>query len=716
MKTYATKQIKNIVLLGNSNSGKTTLVEAMLFEGKTIDRRGAIAANSTVSDYTEVEHIFQRSIYATPLFTEFMEYKLNIIDAPGSDDFVGGVFSAFKVTDACLMVVNAQNGVEVETEIFARYAESNGKPVILVINQLDHEKANFENTLNSIKQTFGNKAVLTQYPLNVGTDFNTLIDVLTMKMYRAKDDGTREILPIPDEEMDRATQLHGALVEAAAENDENLMELFFEKGVLETEDIRKGLTAGIRTRSVFPILCTSGKKFIGIRRLMEFIVNEAPAPDWNGGAETVDGTIVPCDAAGAPSLFVFKTALEQHLGEVTYFRVMSGKITEGLDMVNAANESKERISALFAAAGKKHERVAEMYAGDIGCTVKLKNTKTDQTLNAGKNWAFKPTYFPEPKFRIAIKAKNESEDEKLGELLSRAHQEDPTILVEYSKELKQIILNGQGEQHINILKWQLNNIYKLDVELYAPKIPYRETITKIAAADYRHKKQSGGAGQFGEVHLLIEPYVEGTPDPTKAKVDGKEINLNVRNKEEINLEWGGKLIYYNCIVGGAIDARFIPAILKGIMEKMEEGPLTGSYARDIRVAVYDGKMHPVDSNEISFKLAGRNAFKTAFKNAGPKIMEPIYNVKVYVPDDCMGEVMGDLQNRRAIIEGMNSEKGIEVINARVPLAELYKYSTTLSSLTSGRATYAMNFAEYQQVPADVQEKLLKAYVAEEKDE
>jgi len=717
MKAYATKQIKNIALLGNSNSGKTTLAEAMLFEGKVIDRRGTIEANSTVSDYTDVEHLYQRSFYPTALFTEYMDYKVNILDTPGSDDFIGGVCSALRVADACVMVVNAQNGVEVETEILARHVERNNKPMILVINQLDHEKANFDNTLHSLKQSFGNKAVLVQYPLNPGPDFNALIDVLTMKMYRAKDEnGTREILPIPDEEMEKATQLHSLLVEAAAENDEKLMELFFEKGVLDTEDIRKGLTAGICTRSLFPVLCTSSKKFIGAKRLMEFIVNAAPAPDCSGGAETVDGKIVPCDSAGAPSLFVFKTTLEQHLGEVTYFRVMSGKITEGLDMQNIANDSKERISTLYASVGKRHERVAEMYAGDIGCTVKLKNTKANQTLNVGKDWAFKPIEYPEPKFRIAIKAKIESEDEKLGELLNRAHQEDPTILVEYSKELKQIILSGQGEHHINILKWQLNNAYKLDIELYAPKIPYRETITKPAAADYRHKKQSGGAGQFGEVHLFIEPYMEGTPDPSKVKVDGKEINLNVRNKEEINLDWGGKLVYYNCIVGGSIDARFIPAILKGIMEKMEEGPLTGSYARDIRVAVYDGKMHPVDSNEISFKLAGRNAFKTAFKNAGPKIMEPIYNVKVYTPADCMGDVMGDLQNRRAIIEGMNSDKGIEVINARVPLAELYKYSTTLSSLTSGRATYTMKFAEYQQVPSDVQEKLLKAYEAEEKDE
>ena len=309
----------------------------------------------------------------------------------------------------------------------------------------------------------------------------------------------------------------------------------------------------------------------------------------------------------------------------------------------------------------------------------------------------------------AVKAKEQSDEEKLGKLLNDAKYEDPTILVEYSKELKQTIIQGQGEHHLNILKSRLASENKMDIEYFAPKIPYRETITKVAQADYRHKKQSGGAGQFGEVHMVIEPYYEGMPEPTRYKVAGKDITVNVKGKEEYDLDWGGKLQFYNSIVGGAIDARFMPAILKGVMEKMDEGPLTGSYARDIRVVIYDGKMHPVDSNEISFKLAARNAFKEAFRNAGPKIMEPIYNVEVLVPSDYMGAVMSDLQNRRAMIAGMESDKGFDRLNALVPLAELYRYSTTLSSLTSGSATYSMKFGSYEQVPADVQEKLLKAY-------
>lgn len=717
MKVYPTQSIRNVVLLGNTKSGKTTLAETMLFEGKVIDRRGSVEAKTSVSDNTEIEQIYQRSIYPSLLYTEFMDNKLNIIDTPGSDDFVGGVISAFKVADTGIMVINAQQGVEVGTEILARYAEKHDKPLILAVNQLDHEKANFENTLESLKQTFGKKVVIIQFPTETGPSFNSFIDVLKMKMYRFKDEnGTREEMEIPAEFKDQAEEYHQELAEMAAENDESLMETFFENGVLTEDEIRKGLSIGLAQRDVMPLFCLSAKKDIGVKRLMEFIINVAPTPDKSVQRLT-DGEVVPCSVSGQASVFIYKTTIEQHLGEVSYFRVMSGKVTEGMDLVNHENGSKERVTALYAVAGKKKEKLSEIVAGDIGCTVKLKSVKTNQTLNGGnKEWVFEPIVFPPSKFRTAIKAKQEKDEEKLGEILNRAHAEDPTIKVQYSKELKQTILSGQGEHHINILKWHLNNTHKLEVDLFNPKIPYRETITKVATADYRHKKQSGGAGQFGEVHLLIEPVVEGVAANNRFKVDGKELVLNLKGKEEYTMDWGGKLEYYNCIVGGSIDARFMPAILKGIMEKMEEGPLTGSYARDIRVFVYDGKMHPVDSNEISFKLAGRNAFKEAFKKAGPKIMEPVYSVEVLVPSDCMGDVMSDLQNRRAMIEGMSSEKGFEVLKAKVPLAELNKYSTTLSSLTSGRATFTMNFSDYQQVPAEVQDKLLKDYEATEKDD
>ncbi|MCD7970481.1 MAG: elongation factor G [Alistipes sp.] len=718
MKTYKTGDIKNVVLLGAPGSGKTTLAEAMAFEGKVIDRRGSIENDNTLSDNTELEHLYKRSIYPTILFTEFKEKKLNIIDTPGSDDFCGGLFSAFKVADVGLMLFNAQNGFEAGTEIQARYARQMGKPIIAVVSQLDNEKANWEATIDSLNASSRVKPVIVQYPVTTGPDFNAFIDVLMMKMYRFKDDnGTREELDIPESEMDRALELNNILVEAAAENDENLMELYFEKGTLTQDEMRSGLKLGLAKRDLMPVFCTSGKKDIGTKRLMEFVINVAPGPKEAPSLATVDGHEIPADENSSPVLFVFKSSVEQHIGEISYFRLVRGKITEGMELINARTGNKEKIAQIFAVAGKNRVKVTEMYAGDIGCTVKLKGTKTNDTLcGPGDIVQLAPMTFPEPRYRAAIKAVNSSDDEKLGELLNKLAFEDPTILVEYSKELKQTIVQGQGEHHLNIMKWTLANVYKIDVEFFAPRISYRETITKVAAADYRHKKQSGGAGQFGEVHLVIEPFTEGMPEPTKYKVAGKEIAVNVKGKEEINLDWGGKLLFYSSIVGGAIDARFLPAILKGIMEKMEEGPLTGSYARDIRVIVYDGKMHPVDSNEISFKLAGRNAFKEAFRNAGPKIMEPIYTVEVLVPSDKMGDVMSDLQNRRAMIEGMTSDSGFDRLTARVPLSEMYRYSTTLSSLTSGRATYSMKFASYEQVPADVQDKLLKAYADEDKDE
>jgi elongation factor G len=718
MKTYQSEQIRNIALLGNTGSGKTILAESMMFEGKVIDRKGTIEGKSTVSDYTEIEQQNQRSIFSTVLYTEFKDHKINIIDTPGSDDFVGAVVSSLRPADVGVMVINSQYGVEVGTEIFGRHCEKLNKPLIFAVSQLDHDKANFDQAIDSLRVSFGSKIAIVQYPVNPGIEFNAFIDVLMMKMYRFKGDtGEREELEIPADELDKATDLQNTLIEAAAENDESLMERFFDQGTLSEDEMRAGIRAGLINRGMFPVFCVSGKRNIGTKRLMEFVINVCPSPEKFPAVKTKDGTEVKCDSSEPASLFVFKSSIEPHIGEINYFKVMSGKVSEGMDLVNTKNDGKERLSQLFAVAGKKRDKVTELVAGDIGAAVKLKNTKTNHTLCApNKSYAFESLTFPNAKFRTAIKAKNESDTEKLGEYLNRAHQEDPTIVIEYSKELRQIIIYGQGEHHLNILKWQLLNLYKIDVDFLPPRIPYRETITKLAQADYRHKKQSGGAGQFGEVHMVIEPHVEGAPDPVKYKVNGKEINVSVRGKDEVKLEWGGKLVFYNCIVGGSIDTRFLPAILKGIMEKMEEGPLTGSYARDIRVAVYDGKMHPVDSNEISFKLAGRNAFRTAFKNAGPKIMEPIYEVEVLVPSDKMGDVMSDLQNRRAIILGMDSEKGFEKINARVPLAELNKYSTALSSLTSGRATYNMKFSSYEQVPADVQDKLLKAYEEESDDE
>ena len=702
MKEYSAKDIRNVVLLGATKSGKTTLAEAMLFEGKVIDRRGSVEEKNTVSDNDELEKLNQRSIYATPLYAEFMNKKINIIDAPGSDDFIGGAVSAFKVCENGILVINAQQGVEVGTTGALRYAEKYNIPLVVAVNQLDGDKADWEKTEAELKEELGRKMVIVQFPTSTGAGFDGFVDVLTNRYYHFKDNnGTREDLDIPAEFADQAELLRQELIEKAAEFDDTLMEKFFEVGTLTEDEIRAGLSVGIANREVYPVFCASAKKDIGVKRLLEFTKNVSVAPK--------------CDETAPAALFIYKNTMEQHLGEVSYFKVMSGVVTPGVDFEDTVSGNKERFSAIYAVAGSKKEPVQSLRAGDLGCVVKLKNGKANTTLTVpGSGLDYPKIVFPAPKYRCAIKAKVQQDEQKLGDALKKISSQDPTVVVEYSKELRQTILNGNGEQHINVVKWRLNNEFGLEVELFAPKVPYRETITKVATAQYRHKKQSGGAGQFGEVHLLVCP-AEGELK-TKFMIDGKETQLNVKTSEVTDLEWGGKLEFYNCVVGGAIDLGFMPAILKGIKERMVEGPLTGSYARDIRVFVYDGKMHPVDSKEIAFIIAGRNAFKEAFRNAGPKILEPIYNVEVMTPAEYQGAVMSDIQNRRGILGDLGSDKGFSVLKARVPLAELYRYSTTLSSLTSGSATFSMEFAEYQPVPGDVQTKLLAEYAASEKDD
>ena len=718
MKVYQTNEIKNIALLGSSGSGKTTLVEAMLFESGVIKRRGSVAAKNTVSDYFPVEQEYGYSVFSTVLHVEWNNKKLNIIDCPGSDDFVGSTVTALNVTDTAIILLNGQYGVEVGTQNHFRYTEKLNKPVIFLVNQLDNEKCDYDNILEQLKEAYGSKVVPIQYPIATGPGFNALIDVLLMKKYSWKPEGgAPTIEDIPAEEMDKAMEMHKALVEAAAENDENLMEKFFEQDSLSEDEMREGIRKGLIARGMFPVSCVCGGKDMGVRRLMEFLGNVVPFVSEMPKVQNTEGKEVAPDSNGPESLYFFKTSVEPHIGEVSYFKVMSGKVHEGDDLLNADSGSKERIAQIYVVAGGNRVKVEELQAGDIGAAVKLKDVKTGNTLN-GKDCDYKFNFikYPNSKYTRAIKPVNEADVEKMMSILNRMREEDPTWVIEQSKELKQTLVHGQGEFHLRTLKWRLENNEKLQVKYEEPKIPYRETITKAARADYRHKKQSGGAGQFGEVHLIVEPYKEGMPVPETYKFNGQEFKITVRGTEEIPLEWGGKLVFVNSIVGGSIDARFLPAIMKGIMSRMEQGPLTGSYARDVRVIVYDGKMHPVDSNEISFMLAGRNAFSEAFKNAGPKILEPIYDVEVFVPSDRMGDVMGDLQGRRAMIMGMSSEKGFEKLVAKVPLKEMSSYSTALSSLTGGRASFIMKFSSYELVPTDVQDKLMKDFEAKQTEE
>ena len=711
MKSYTTDKIRNVVLIGASRSGKTSLSEAMLYEGKVIDRRGSVEEKNTVSDNTEFEQTNQKSINATPLYGEINGCKINFIDAPGSDDFSGGALSAFKVVESAIMVMNGTAGVEVGTTIFSRYADQYKKPMVIAVNQLDHEKANWEGVRHAISEEFGKKAVICQFPVNPGPGFEGFVDVITMKYYNAKN----EELDIPAAYADEAEELRAELMEKAAEGSDELMEKFFETMELTTDEIREGLRAGLVKCETIPVFCVAAKANIGVRRLMEFIVNVCPSP-LGTVQKTIDGGEVRCNPAAPVSIFIYKTAVEQHIGDVSYFKVMSGTLNEGADLVNPETGNGERLSAIYSVAGSKKEKVASISAGDIGCVMKLKAGKTDVTLAAPGGEAIEHMVFPDAKYRCAVKAVDKNDEAKVGDALNKIAAQDPTINVAYSKELRQTILSGMGEQHINYVKWRVNNEFKQNIELFAPKVPYRETITKIATAQYRHKKQSGGAGQFGEVHLLVCPYIEGQEAPKNFKIDGKDTVFNFKSQDITDLEWGGKLEFYNCVVGGSIDLGFMPAILKGIKSKMEEGPLTGSYARDIRVYVYDGKMHPVDSKEIAFIIAGRNAFKEAFKAAGPKILEPIYNVDIITPNEYVGPCMSDLNTRRGMIMNQDMDKGFTVLHARVPLAELYRYSTVLSSLTGGSATFQMKFAEYVQVPADVQTKLIAEYAAQEQEE
>ena len=718
MRVYQTNEIKNIALLGSAGSGKTTLAESMLFGAGIIKRRGTVEAKNTVCDYFPVEQEYGYSVFSTVFHVEWNNKKLNIIDCPGSDDFVGGAITALNVTDQAVILINGQYGPEVGTQNNFRYTEKLKKPVIFLVNQLDSDKCDFDNVMNSMKEIYGSKCVQIQYPTATGAGFNSIIDVLLMKKYSWKPEGGAPIIEeIPAEEMDKAMELHKALVEVAAENDETLMEKFFETEALTEDEMREGIRKGLVARSIFPVFCVCAGKDMGVRRLMEFLGNVVPFVSEMDKIHNTRGEEVTPDPNGAESVYFFKTAVEPHIGEVSYFKVMSGSIKVGDDLTNADRGSKERIAQLFACAGANRIPVEQLNAGDIGCTVKLKDVKTGNTLNGkGVEQHFDFIKYPNPKYMRAIEAVNSQETEKLMAALLKMRQEDPTWIIEQSKELRQTIVKGQGEFHLRTLKWRLENNEKLQTVFKEARIPYRETITKQAKAEYRHKKQSGGAGQFGEVHLIVEPYAEGMPDPTMYKFNGQEFKMNIKGKEEKTMPWGGKLVFINSVVGGAIDTRFMPAILKGIMDCMERGPLTGSYARDVRVVVYDGKMHPVDSNELSFTLAARHAFSDAFKIAGPKILEPIYDLEVYVPGDYMGDVMSDLQGRRAMIMGMDSEAGYQKLQAKIPLKELASYSISLSSLTGGRASFTTKFSSYELVPNELQQTLIAEHEAEVKDE
>ncbi len=706
MKSFDSNKVKNIALLGHSGCGKTTLAEAMLFEGKVTNRRGTIEDGNTVSDYHELEQERGNTIFSSLLNVQWKDNKINIIDTPGYDDFVGEVISSLRVADTAVVVLNGQNGVEVGTEIIWEYVDKFKTPTLFVVNHLDQDKASFDDTVEQAKGRFGDNVTIVQYPLNQGNGFNAIIDVLKMVMYQFPPEGSKpEKLPIPDSERAKAEELHNELIEAIAVNDENLMELYFEKGSLDEAEMAAGLRKSLVSQDIFPVFCCSAKQNMGSGRVLGFIRDIAPAMIDLAPADLTDGGTLACDSSKDVSLFIFKTVSEQNLGNMSYFKVFSGEISSGTELLNSKTRGSERINQIYILNGKNRTQVNSLKAGDIGATVKLKNTPTNTTLHEkGHTHEIKPIVFPEPRINVAVTTDNKADMEKLAQALYQLHNEDPTLTIELSHELKQTLVGGQGELHLAKAKWLIKNNQRLDFEYIKPKIPFRETIRKSTESMYRHKKQSGGAGQFGEVHMLLEPYYEGMPNPP---------GLSVRRGQQlVELDWGGKLAFLNCIVGGAIDAKYMNAIMKGIMEKMEDGPLTGSYVRDVRVCVYDGKMHAVDSNDMAFKLAASMAFKSGFQKASPQLLEPVYDVEVLVAGDAMGDVMGDLQTRRAMIMGIEAAGHYQKIKARVPLMELYKYASTLRSLTQGRAKHTQRFAEYAAVPSDVQQQLISNHKAE----
>ena len=699
MKVYDEKHIKNIVFVGAHESGKTTLAETMLFEAGLINRRGTVENKNTVSDYHELEQERGTSVFATPLHTEWRNYKINIIDTPGLDDFIGEILSSIRVADTIVTVLNARNGVEVGTEIIWNYIDKYNKPTLFVINQIDHPNARFDDTFRDIKGLVGNNAVKVQYPVVVN-GAQGIIDVLKMKLYKFPPEGGKpEKLPIPADQQELAEKLHNELVEKAAENDEALMELYFEKGTLSEDEMRRGIKAGMLHHELFPVFCVSALQDMGSGRLMGFIDNVAPAAAELKPEQSVEGKIVEPTMEAPTTLFVFKTLQLPNVGQITFFKVKSGVVSANDKLVNSRNGEVETLHQLFIMDGKNRTPVNKLVVGDIGATIKLKYTETNDTLRAENHEVtIRPIAFPEPRTRKAVSAQQQNEEEKLSDALRKLHSQDPTIVVSYSNELKQQILGCQGDLHLAAIDWMLEHVYGIKANFEQPRIAYRETINRSSTSNYRHKKQSGGAGQFAEVHMKIEPWYEGMPDPE---------GFSIRGKEEIDLPWGGKLVFYNCIVGGVIDQRFLPSIKKGILEVMESGPLTGSYIRDVRVMVYDGKMHTVDSNDISFKIAGAHAFRAAFLNAGPRLLEPIRELTVKVPEDMVGSVMTDLQSRRSIILGIDSTDNYQVLKCATPEAELYGYSTNLRSLTQGKSTFQSVFSSYEVVPDNIQQRLVQ---------
>jgi len=697
MKVFESGNIRNVALVGHQGSGKTMLSEAMLYATGALQRMGSIEEGTTVSDYHPSEHEREMSVFASLVHVEYGGNKINVIDTPGYPDFVGEVAASLHVVNTAIFVINAADGVQVGTEIGWRAAEEAGTPVMFVINHMDKLQADFRAIIDQLKERFGRGATVVQLPVGGGS--RSVIDGLLMKMIKFDDRGKPSYSDISEEFLAEAEDLHNELVENIAENDESLMELYFEKGNLSEDEMRGGLREAMVKRQLYPIFLTSATSNVGVSRLMEFVGNVCPSPSDVPEARTMDGSTIGPDPSGEPVALVYRTMAEHHVGDYSFVRVYSGTLEGGSDLVNATTGDMERLGQLFAINGHDRDPVSKLSAGDLGALVKLKNTHTNDTLRLkGSKVVMESIEFPSVLYSAAVTTEKDGDEDKLAQGLHQLVNEDPSLHIVHDQHLSQLVLGGQGEMHLEIAKYRLKNQFGVDIVFSRPKVAYRETVQSQARSKYRHKKQTGGAGQFADISMLIEPSdgeFNAPPD------------INVRGVHEEKTPWGSTIEFINAVVGGVIDMRrFFGAIRKGVLEASLKGPVAGYPVGDVRVVIHDGGMHPVDSNDAAFKSAARICYRDAFRSAAPVILEPIHLVEVLCPEAYTGEIMGDMNTRRARIQGIDSEGIFQKIVAEVPEAELFRYSTVVRSLTQGRGLHRSTFDHYEAMPRHVQEKVV----------
>ncbi len=677
MANFSTDQIRNVAILGHSGSGKTSLVEALLFNAGAITRMGRVEDGTTVSDWDPEEQRRGISINLSVAPVTFKNTKVNLVDTPGYLDFVGEVISALSVTEAGLVLVDAVAGVEVGTELAWDQLDAANKPRLIFVNKMDRENANFQRVLENLRSTFSGNILPFQLPIGSAQDFQGVVNLVDMKAYMGKEGKVAEI---PADMADAVEEARSALVDAAAETDDELIMKYLEGEDLTEDEVRKGLHDGVREGSIIPVFCGTATGNIGLYSLIRALTSYTPKPSEKVVEATVDGdeTELACTVDGPAAGYVFKTIVDRYVGRMNYVRVFSGKLTKDMQVRNARTERSERLQNLFAVRGKELEPVDALVAGDIGVITKLEDTLTRDTLCSTDTLVvIKPPAYPTPLYAVAVMPATKADSAKMGQGLQSLTEEDPTLTVEYVPATKQNILQGMGEAHIDVAIRSLETKYGVKVETAIPKVPYQETVTRTASAHYRHKKQTGGAGQFADVHLRVEP-----------------------------LERGEGFAYESEIFGGAIPSVFIPSIEKGIRQVLDQGVIAGYPIVDVKAVVFDGKHHPVDSKDIAFQTAGREVFKLAMQEAGPTLLEPIYNIQVIVPEEYMGDVMSDLNNRRGRVQGMEQRGNRAIVRAQVPLAEILRYGTDLRSMTQGRGIYSIEFDHYEPVPRNIAEQII----------